>query len=873
MTTASIAWETAFAPGFTGVVCAVVEGVPVLLCPAGVHPTATAVTSGTVDPLWHFGTGSLTVTLPDGSTLDPVVQALDFDATWVTRETTKPVEGDVECEPLRLELYDQDSSASALLSAPLARVARGLSADVAATGNIPLDGVIGVPAAGLLHIGRECVGYSSLSGSSAVVTGAGAGRGLFGSTARAHVVGAGTRRPLAVADTYPRYWTGRRIAVFLCELDGATLVDPSLVFLGVCGAGVAVTSNLMRWQVPADHITTVMSRRFSKVAVRAFGFQHGGATLTVNFENTLDLGPTDGDPASPGWSAGAEEFLRYLNAKGSTLSPVIHTGFTGGRARITATGTGGDIPWSIIACWDSLNPRTGRTPNLGENTAFLPECSMHLDGLFAVRREGDWDLLPSTLAWTASTPAPGRAHAALVADTDNSKRLFARIVSRDATNRMLGLIADVRVSEDLGAQPVEREIASRITKPTEAALGVLADGDTALGALRALAVALDDLQGTDGTADAAIDWEQIARTFARIPLGAIPDGRSFRFTGDEDSLLAPLIHECRLRGAALCIRKGRVGAYRPAYLSATEGARRAITEEDLLPGLPVEVVDGLEPVATGIKFTLPDGGSCIWRDSTSAEEFGEGKTIVCKALESATGIVDASAFATDIQRTATQLLGVLAQPTRIVRIVVGPSFWSLSAGDILTLTHSAIPDLHGNRGLSAVTCQVMESRKSFGGGQCRVQLALLVSDDASLAGYAPSALVGSISGAVVTIDTTSPWGNNCFALDVDADDNAITNQPLQGFAVGDKVYLSELNNETPMADEAFTISSLTATTVTLSGSPTAPMVTAAASRYGCLLRFAPWTDGAVTARQRKYLFIADHTAEDLGSGDAPKRWS
>ena len=51
------------------------------------------------------------------------------------------------------------------------------------------------------------------------------------------------------------------------------------------------------------------------------------------------------------------------------------------------------------------------------------------------------------------------------------------------------------------------------------------------------------------------------------------------------------------------------------------------------------------------------------------------------------------------------------------------------------------------------------------------------------------------------------------------------------------------------------------------------MVTAATNRYGCLLRFAPWTDTDVTDRQRAYLFIADHTTEALGSSDTPKRWA
>lgn len=875
MTTAVIDWETAFAPGFAGVVCVLIEGIPLVLVPSGVVATATGTTTGTPDSLWWPGVGTLTITKPGGGTMDPVRAWLDTGATWTIHETARPTDGDVQCEPLRFDLFDVDGAASRLLSSPLTRFARALASDITAAGDIPLDSTIGVSSAGTLHIGREAVGYASLAGSSAVVTGTGAGRGLYGSRARAHVVGSGTRRATVVADTYPRFWQGRLVSVWLARLDGTTLYDPTLVYLGTVGAGVQVTSSLMRWQIPADHITTTLARKFGKVMIRAFGYQHvGGFTsspLSVRFVNELALESDD----DGGWSPDAATFITRLDRKGAGISPQIFASLSAGRAHLTATGPGGDITWQVYACWEP-SVGGGTSPDLDATTGnALPECVMHLDGDFAVRRLGDWDQIPSTIAWTATVSgATGSASLALVADTDHTKKLFARITARTAATTTLSLTADVRgLSEAYdGTQPGARMRATLITRPTETTLGVMASGDTALAALRALAVALGDIQGTDA-GDVVVDWDQVARVFASIPMPNIPSGRAYRFTGDEDSLLAPLIHEARLRGASLCMRRGRIGVYRPAQFATTEGTRRAIYEEDVLWGVPVEVTDGLEPTVSAMRFTMADGGSYTWRDTTSAEEFGEGKVVECRALESATRIVDVTAMASDIQRSAQQLLGVLAQPQRIIRVVVGPSFWDLDAGDLVTLTHASVPSWRGTRGLDAATCQVMEARKSFGGGECRVQLALLLSDDAALAGYAPSALVGSIAGAVVTIDTTSPWGDNCFALDVDADGNTITGQPLVGFAVGRRVQLVELNNETPMADESFDVVSLTATTVTLSASPSAPMVTAASTRYGCLLRFAPWTDGAVTDAQREYLYIADTVNEDLGSGGTPKRWA
>ena len=872
MTTARIDWSAAFAAGFEGVVCVLIEGLPIILTPSGKVPTATAVTAGTVDPAWWKGTGSLTVTRPDGSTFSPVLDVLDAGAVWELYSTARPADGTAEVEPVRFDLFDADGAVTAILSARDARLARGLASDVAAAGSIPLDSVTGVPSSGYLHIGRECVGYSSLSGSSAVVTGTGAGRGLFGSTARAHVVGSGSRRPLVVVDTYPRSIEGRIARVFLCKLVGTTLYDPTLVASGVVGAGSQLTAKLMRWQVTIDSPIAALSRKFDKIPVRVTGYQYSSGfdtPLTINWQGITGLGPADPE----GWSPNAGLFIRTLDARAVALGYGVRVGYTGDRARITATGPGGDITWSIVACWDNPNPRTGTTPNLGENTGIMPECVMHLNGALRVSEANQWDLLPSTLSWTVSTPAAGRAYAALVADTDTTKRLFARITARDASSKTLMLQADMRVPFRLGYEPIEREAASRITKPTTATLGILATGDTALGALCALTTALDEIQGST-IAASVVDWDGIARVFASIPTGAITEARSFRFSGDEDSLLAPLIHEARLRGASLCIRRGLVSAFRPANFAATEFVVADLDEGDLIPGEPVEVVDGVEPVATAVRFALPDGGSFTYRDTTSAAEYGEGKTIDCKALESATGL-DLASLPVTLQGFAQQILGVLSEPQRLIRVVVGPDLWNLDTGDLVTLTHSAIPDWRGNRGLDLALCQVMEARRAWYGGKSRVQLALRLAEDTTLAGYAPSALVnaGGISGAAVTIDTTSPWGSNGFALDVDANGNPVTGKPLQGFLAGRKVTLSQLDAESPIADESFTIVSMTDTTVTLDASPSAGMVTAAASRYGCLLRFAPWTDTAVTANQRAFLYIADHVAEDLGSGDAPKRWA
>lgn len=887
MATARVRWTEDLAASVTIVPVVLIAGVPVVLTPCGVLPTATAVSAGTVDPRWWPGVGSLLVTRPaSAGNLDPVLDLLVADVEWAVHEETQTKEGYVKVDPLRFELVDDEDVVTALLSARDVRTARRLGSDIAATGNIALDSLAGVPAAGFGHVGREAFGYNGNSSGALVISGTGTGRGLFGSKARPHLVGDGSRRPLVVVGDQPRHWQGRRALVFLCRLEGTTLYDPTLVYAGTVGAEVALTAGLTRWQIPIDHATETMGRKFAKRVVKLSGWQHGGglypwSPMSIDWNHTvgvglLYLGPSDGD----GWSATPEDFMRLVGVKADAGSYGVRVWPEGGRLHIQGASRGAADVWAIYACWDSPSMRQGNDDVIDQLTGPLPEACLHLSGALKIGRSSDWGEIPSTLSWTATSgSARGTAYLALAAKTANRDQVVSKIVSRDTATQTLYLEAALEDLPRGSVTVIETEAATRITEPTEATVGFLATGDTAIAALRAMGSAQSEVFGSDLEED-TIAWDEIARIFASVPLGAIPDRRVFRFTGDEDSTLTRLAHEARLRGCALCVRRGLVSVYRPGDFAAVEPVRVTITPADLLvdptTGDPLdpEVIDGAVPVATAVTFTLRPEGSITWRDQTSQDEFGEGDEVTCRALEALPSDVDPIALLSDVQRFAQQTLGPLTEPQRVIRLLLPATFYDLDTGDLVALTHPAIPTWRGTRGLEEATCQVVGANRTFGSA-ARVELAVRLALNPSLAGYAPEALVaaGGISANVLTIDTSSPWGSNGFGPDTDREGNAVTNSPLFGFAIGDRVVVCELDNETPMADEPFTITDMTATTVTLSGSPSAPMVAAAAAQYGCILRFAPWTDAAVTERQRQYLFIADAGDEDLGSGDAPKRWA
>lgn len=885
MTTARLNWPDELGAAETIVPVVLIAGVPVVLTPCGVVPTATAVSAGTVDDRWWPGVGSLTITRPaSAGTFSPVIDLLDVGVEWSVHEEAETKEGLVKVDPLRFDLFDDEGVVTALLSARDARSARRLGSDTTDASGIPLDSLGGVPSAGYAHVGREAVGYNGNSSGALVILGTGTGRGLFGSRARPHLVGDGSRRPLVVFGDHPRHWQGRRASVFLCRVSGTTLYDPTLVFVGTVGAEVAMLGGFNRWQLPLDPAVETMRRKFAKRSVRLFGWQHAGGAqpwsgLTMDwstaFGTSLYLGPEDGG----GWSPDATTFLTLLHAKATSGAYGVQLSPQGGRAYIHGNTRGGDYAWSLFACWDSPQIRSGTDVEIDQLTGPLPEACLHLHGALRIGRSVDWAQIPTTLSWTVTSPARGTAYLALAAKTDAGDKVVAKITARDDATLTLTLEAAVDGITPGATATAELEAATRITSPTDAVVGFITEGDTATAALRAMGEAQSEVFGTD-LEDDSIAWDEIARTFASIPLGAIPDARSFRFTGDEDSTLTRLAHEARLRGCALCVRRGLVSVYRPADFAPVEPVVATITPADFLADpvsgdpLDAQLVDGAVPIATAVRFTLRPDGEIVWRDQTSLDEFGEGDQVECRALEALPPDVNPLGLLSDVQRFAQQTLGPLVEPQRVIKLFLPATFYSLDTGDLVALTHPAIPDWRGNRGLDAATCQVVGASRTFGTA-ARVELSVRLALAPDLAGYAPEALVaaGGISGAVLTLDTSTPWGSNGFAPDTDREGNPVTANALYGFAVGDRVVVSQLDAESPIADESFTIDAIAWPNVTLSGSPSAPMVAAAAAQYGCVLRFAPWTDGAVTARQRAYAYVADASAEDLGTGDAPKRWA
>jgi hypothetical protein len=496
-----------------------------------------------------------------------------------------------------------------------------------------------------------------------------------------------------------------------------------------------------------------------------------------------------------------------------------------------------------------------------------------MDGAVPLFVPGDAARIPSSLSITSGTCS---AHYTLAAKTRDGDEVTARI---DATGTSDGTSYVTLAALGEWASDTERQRATVIVEATEGTIGMVAEGAPAIDCIYAASLLLDAYDG--GLHEDVIDWAGIARAFAATPLGGIPSGRRFLF-GDGDTILRALSHEARLRGMALCTRDGRLSVFRTAVFASTEETVATIASTDLVAGIEPEVTDAPQPVATSILFNLPGERAVQWVDETSRAEHGDGETVECEALKWLGPDADLSRIATAIQQAAQQVLGVLAEPYRVVRVSLGPRFLGLQEGDLVAFTHPRVPDYLGAIGVTALTCQVQEVRSQLFGGAARAVVALRLQEP-DLAGYAPEALVaaGGLtvgSGAtVIAVDTGSSFGATCFSRAYGPDGAARTNA-VDGFVVGDKVVLAQLDSRTPIADEGGTVTAVGTNTVTVNFEASAGMQSAAGARYGCALRFADWTtvdaaSATVRDRQERYLYVADDSSRDLGSGDSPKRWA
>ena len=92
-----------------------------------------------------------------------------------------------------------------------------------------------------------------------------------------------------------------------------------------------------------------------------------------------------------------------------------------------------------------------------------------------------------------------------------------------------------------------------------------------------------------------------------------------------------------------------------------------------------------------------------------------------------------------------------------------------------------------------------------------------------------------------------------------------------GFAVGHAVTLHALGSRSPIASEDFTVTAVTATSITLDAAPSAGMIAAAAAQYGAMITLDSYAAQS-TATRASWAFIADDSTGLYSNSDAATRW-
>lgn len=857
-----------------------IAGVPLVITAEGLHPVAVA-WSGTPDPAFWPGSGSLTQSLPTGDTFDPVRDWIDTRVPLRVSAQVDPVKGDVSERSVAFDLSDPDGAATRWFSARdayertlLAQELGPSDTDVFVDTYEPFGST-----GGYATVGRETFTYTG-RGSAGGAHLTGAVRGKYGSKARLHRAPS-YRRPTVAAGV--RYLYGRRATVWIARYDATTgeLQDPTLWFDGTVGNGTELVANGTRWHITIDPSSAMLTSKVQAPSVSLFGWNYTprpsafppGEPLNVSWgASVVSLRPSSAFYDN-GWKPSRSEFIRAWQNEADALGAALYAIYSDDRLTIEGHGaTGGaDADLDVIVCWD--DPARSRTRvTAGDEPSWrsthpMPEVCVWLHGWVTIAAPGEWERIPSVLSYA---DGDSTARWALVAKTDERDEVVADLLERDATNTRVRVLP-----HDVGDAAADQYAATMITRRTTATLALTVSTGAWWHGIRTAIAAIASEFGADHLDD-AVDWDWIRDQVRAFP-SPFPTARRYRFAF-EDSLLEPLVQEARLAGFVLTRRRGRIAMVRLAGFASTELASRSITSADATG--PISVKECASGLLSGMELERSgDRQPLRVLDVTAQDEFGDGVVVKVRDL----GIEAAGAtedhLAQGLVEVSQLIIGPYSEPYHLVNVPLGPTFYDLEPGDLVSLTHPLVPATDGTRGVSGLLCQVVDAERGFAGGEASVRAALRIPEQ-DLCGWAPEAPVaaGGISGAAVTLDNTTDFGPSAFAPDTDGEGNPVTDAGASWFGAARSganavVVLSQFGVASPIPDEMFTVLSVAGPVLTLSGSPSASMVAAATGALGVLVRFAGYDD-ATASRQHEYAFIADAAAGVIPAGGAnPYRWA
>jgi hypothetical protein len=888
-----ISWPTVAAAGSRVGRCILIAGLPWAIVPEGQTITSVSWTD-TADAAWHAGTSpTCKAWLLMQSEHDTSVPALAWE------ENASPVQGTVDVGSLRFWLADGADAPTLTLGARDAQVFTRLVGDHSASATtITVESTVAFGASGTIHIGRERITYSGKTGT----TFTGCARGTAGTDARKYVAsGALFRVYEAGTDERLPTLTGRRCTVWLFALSSAGVAtDPTLVYDGRIASGAGVVDN-SAWEIAVEHALNALDAECQAPTLSLYGYSHGTTRRATNI-TTLDGGDyvplvsywtyasgtrqltlnTDtATPDSDGWSESREQYIERWNRASTAGSYGIYASLEArGILRVSARDAVNDRRlvtwhgWAEANTFDPPDPTSTRETATTYSTGGpMPRACLWMIGKMPLPpSERSKIPTPPTYPLTDSTTAHWT--------------LTAKCVGGEMTSQIRGLTdagADPLVYDQAtGLVPVGVQLTGLteipedetpvnpylITKPCSAKLGLLAQGPTWWSTLRyAVLDQIDTLRGTDQLSD-SIDWSRIEALGRR----QAPHPTTRVYTVDIEAPFLDLFrNEAALNGLALSTWHGRAAMCAIREAAPTEARSGSLTAAYLRRGEVATVREVTDGLATSYQLHLPapSEDTITVNDAGAIAESGAGETI--EATLPGGVLPDGVDVATPaLQATVIDVASALLAPwVRPYQVASWPGDLRLAGhqiGDVCTLEEWLLPDQQGGRGLDGIVGTVLGRRVDFDEGTVDLRLRLSPS---TVAGYAPSALVSSITGAAVTLDTATVA--TCgFADPYQDDGSARTDGGASYFVAGDKVELIEIDSESPTTPFVGEVLSVAGSVVTLTSSPGGTWEALAVTATKVMLVPDDWS--TCTAAQRRYAYQADAATFQLPSSTAGRRW-
>lgn len=852
-----------------------IAGVPWLFVPPGIN-VSTVTWSDSADAAWHVGTSPTSKPwLDNGPDAPPLV--ID--------ESASPVQGTLDIRGLTFRLIDVDGAITDLFGSRDAMAYTVLAADLSAsattiTTDLPTaSGLYG--SGGTAHIGRERITYTGTSG--ATLTGC--TRGTAGTKARVHRVNARDpsrhriyATPAGIAEALPSL-VGRRVTLWLLRITSAnTVTNPTLLYDGRAVIGDGLSQDGAAWEIPTEHVVKALAAKSVAPSVTVHGYQHFGrgrdanvSSLQTEEQNPLVvtwqapsagagarmlLTTSAGDPDNGGWHPTRESFFSAWNSAASGLSTTLVANDSTGRFGVFAR-HGSDR--RLVARFGWENDGRGLIVASPEDTD---------DGTTATAVYSNTPP-PEACVWMAPwlPLAPGDLALIPAVPSSLSDETFARwtiVPDGDPARgvKINGIEATYLVTEAYSYADVIRPL----TKPTRASLGLHAQGPRWWSVLRYGVLDLvQDFRGLDHLGD-SIAWDRIRTVCAAHP-SPVSNVREYRVNLAEP-LLDLLTNEARLGGYALATYRGRVAIVAFREVSPTDPAAATLTTSDFRAGTLASSKNASDGLVTSYKLVASEALSLRILDGGAIDESGEGEEIEAVAPRGA--IPPGELWGDELRQRMVEAYGAAMAPwVRAYRLASLPltlRHAGLEIGDIVRVTEWLLPNGQSARGLAAASGLVMARRIDLKAGTVDLDVRISPSD---VVGYAPAALVSSISGAVLTLDTSTL--DACgFAKEYSADGEARTDGGASTFTAGQEVQLLEYDATSPTTPYTSAVVSISGSAITLSGSPGATWE-AIATAGRCYVTFRE--RAAADADQYRWCYLCDDATLLFPDGARTRRFA